>query len=362
MKFGPYTSHPAADLFPLLPDGELETLAEDIKANGQRVPIVALGRQILDGRNRWLACQKAGVKPRFEKRKFRKHDSIVGYVVSLNVNRRHLTPSQRALIAAEALPFFAKEAKDRQRKGGLRAPVPKAQKGRARDQAAATTGVSSRYVEQAKTLKATAPKTLVREVRDGKVTLSQALKREKKKKAVANVKRFRWPTGKFPVISVDPAWKFDKRAEDETHRDGAGYPRMTVEEVCRLKIPSADDCMLFLWCPNAFVAEGVHARVLKAWGFTPITTGTWIKGNKIGLGDWLRGNSEQYILAIRGSPTVNNTGQTTANDWPYCGPSRKPPEFFKMVESLCPATPRLEMFACEEREGWVAAGSEVQAL
>lgn len=182
----------------------------------------------------------------------------------------------------------------------------------------------------------------------------------KHRQQVANVKRFRWPTGKFPVISVDPAWKFDKRAEDETHRDGAGYPRMTVEEVCRLKIPSADDCILFLWCPNALVAEGVHVRVLQAWGFKPILCATWTK-DKMGLGDWMRGNTEQYILAIRGKPVVNLTNQTTGNTWPYCGPSRKPPEFFETMAELCPATPRLEMFACEEHEGWVAAGSEVQA-
>ena len=49
--------HPAADVFPMLDDAELETLGADIKLNGLKVPIVfwrAGDEQLLlvDGRNR----------------------------------------------------------------------------------------------------------------------------------------------------------------------------------------------------------------------------------------------------------------------------------------------------------------------
>ena len=57
------TSHPFAELFPMMDDGELKELANDIKANGQREDITTLDGMILDGRNRFRACEMAGVEP-----------------------------------------------------------------------------------------------------------------------------------------------------------------------------------------------------------------------------------------------------------------------------------------------------------
>src|SRR5262245_55299485 len=60
--------HPAADLFPMMSPDELRALAEDIKKNGLRYPIVfcladdGKGRLLLDGRNRLDAMELAGRK------------------------------------------------------------------------------------------------------------------------------------------------------------------------------------------------------------------------------------------------------------------------------------------------------------
>lgn len=93
MKF-----HPLCEMFPLMSDAELKDLAADIKANGQREAGLLLDGMILDGRNRYLACQIAGVE-------FRSYDTDdqdpKALVKSLNIFRRHLTPSQRAMLAAE---------------------------------------------------------------------------------------------------------------------------------------------------------------------------------------------------------------------------------------------------------------------
>ena len=57
-------AHPAADCFPLMNDAELEALAADISTNGCRVPVSICDDLILDGRNRALACERAGVPVR----------------------------------------------------------------------------------------------------------------------------------------------------------------------------------------------------------------------------------------------------------------------------------------------------------
>lgn len=105
--------HPAACLFPLMADDELVALADDIKQNGLRQPIVLDGDgRLLDGRNRLAACERAGVEPAFVTVN---GDDAVGLVVSMNVARRSLSSSQRAIAAAEAWDLVADEEGKRAR-------------------------------------------------------------------------------------------------------------------------------------------------------------------------------------------------------------------------------------------------------
>jgi hypothetical protein len=95
------TVHPVAMEFDLLQGEEFAELVADIKANGLIHPIT-LDKEgaLLDGRNRLRACALAGVKPRFETYK---GDDPVGFVISANIHRRHLTKEQKAEKIAAAL-------------------------------------------------------------------------------------------------------------------------------------------------------------------------------------------------------------------------------------------------------------------
>jgi hypothetical protein len=88
--------HDLANIFPMLAGDEAKALAHDISEHGLREPITLLEGKILDGRNRYIACLDAGVKPRFTPYS---GDNPVAYVVSLNLKRRHLDESQRAMVA-----------------------------------------------------------------------------------------------------------------------------------------------------------------------------------------------------------------------------------------------------------------------
>jgi ParB-like chromosome segregation protein Spo0J len=140
--------HLVADIFPMMSDEELADLAADIKANGQVHPILLdCDGLLLDGRNRARACEIAGVKPLFATIAQPIPDPLA-YVVSLNVKRRNMSASQKAMSAAEAWAIAEKEERV-QTKGGDRKS--KAQNGHLirnpREHFATLFGVSKNYVE-----------------------------------------------------------------------------------------------------------------------------------------------------------------------------------------------------------------------
>lgn len=110
-------AHPLAAMFPMLPDDELNALADSIKEHGQRHPILIAEIEnddgekievIVDGRNRYEACRRAEVEPKFE----RLADVDIGaLILAENVERRNLSPGQRAMARA----ILTKEVKKGER-------------------------------------------------------------------------------------------------------------------------------------------------------------------------------------------------------------------------------------------------------
>jgi site-specific DNA-methyltransferase (adenine-specific) len=138
---------------------------------------------------------------------------------------------------------------------------------------------------------------------------------------------------------------------------------MSIEEIKAIPVQelAEDKCILFLWCTNSHLHEAFH--VLEAWGFHYKTVMTWIKttngdGVYLGVGNWLRNNTEQILVAVKGRPIVNLTNQTTAftSTAEKGNHSKKPDTLYQTVESLCPQTNRLDMFARVKRDGWDAYG------
>lgn len=174
MKYVDMEWHKAAELLPLMAPHELEQLAEDIKTHGLRAPIVLLGGAILDGRNRHRACQLAGVEPKFVYANLGEIGDPFVYVASLNLHRRHLNESQRALVGARLKEHFAEQARERQgTRTDLLANLPGGSRN-ARDDAAALVNVSPRSVESAaRVLERGAPE-LVEAVDRGEVAVSAA--------------------------------------------------------------------------------------------------------------------------------------------------------------------------------------------
>ena len=192
--------HPVANLFPLMQGDEFEALKADILTNGLLEPIwLDLDGRIIDGRNRHRACIETGATMRFRTYNGK---SPVAFVVSLNLNRRHLTPSQRAALATDVLPMLEVEARERHERTQLSGrtadnkPIfgpgnnsgTENAKGDARDQAAALFQTNGRYVSDAKQLRETAP-DLFEAVRDGQTSLPIAMRKLGARKAEERAKQ-----------------------------------------------------------------------------------------------------------------------------------------------------------------------------
>lgn len=90
--------HPVTEIFPLMEDSAYQALVEDISRHGQKEPVLVLDGQVIDGRHRFRACEHLGLEPWVREVGADEGDPLA-LVLSLNLHRRHLTESQRAMVA-----------------------------------------------------------------------------------------------------------------------------------------------------------------------------------------------------------------------------------------------------------------------
>lgn len=156
--------HPAAEIFPLMTGADFDALVADIRDNGQREPIIVHDGLILDGRNRYRACRQLGVEP--ETLDWHGSGSPVAFVVSMNLRRRHLNESQRAMVAKRLanLPHGG----DRRSDQAANLPLV------SQAEAAKTLHVSERAVRHAAVVQEKAAPELVAAVERGDIPVSTA--------------------------------------------------------------------------------------------------------------------------------------------------------------------------------------------
>jgi N6-adenosine-specific RNA methylase IME4 len=165
--------------------------------------------------------------------------------------------------------------------------------------------------------------------------------------------------GPYRVIVADPPWPYEVHDEDPSHRAVLPYPTMTLDEIKALDVAGIahKDCILWLWTTNHYMRQAYD--VLDAWGFQEKTILTWGK-QKFGYGDWLRGQTEHAIMAVRGKPIVTGGDISTLLLATARQHSAKPDEFYALVERLCPAPRYAELFQIQARPNWDGHGNQVQ--
>ncbi|MCZ4274018.1 MT-A70 family methyltransferase [Maritalea porphyrae] len=393
--------HPYADMFPYMATQWFADFVDDIRQNGLQEQIILLEGKILDGRNRYKALQEIGEfgpKHFIDFAMYCKLANIspdpLQFVLSKNLQRRHLSSSQRATVAAK-IADMSVGAQPKSNTANLQNSAPKT----SIKDAAAKLQVSERSVAHAKTVIAHGAPELASAVEQGALKVSAAaalaklpaaeqaeIMRDANPKAIAKVtkelrdkktaekkqkraekeqalgaKQIALPDKKYGVILADPEWKFEPYSQ-ETGMDRAAdnhYPTSAIEEIMARPVGeiAAKDCLLIMWATRANFPNAL--RVVEAWGFKFCTFGVWHKLHA-GNGYWLRDNGEPFIIATRGKVPAPAMG--TQPDAVFRAPkgkhSQKPSEIHEFIEKHYPSLPKIELNARTCRPGWDVWGNE----
>lgn len=173
--------------------------------------------------------------------------------------------------------------------------------------------------------------------------------------------------GQYATLLADPPWQFQNRTGKMApeHKRLLRYPTMELDGIFNLPISrlAADRSHLYLWVPNALLAEGLE--VMRRWGFKYKSNIVWHKIRKDGgpdgrgVGFYFRNVTELLLFGVRGSMRTLAPGRRQVNFLATRKRehSRKPDEIYDLIESCSPG-PYLELFARFQRKGWDQWGNE----
>lgn len=366
-----YKFHEFADKFRLMNNEEFEGLKEDIRKNGLLNTICIFNGKILDGRNRYNACKELKISPKYYQFKGTEEEAFY-FVISLNLTRRHLNPAERAEIGLIVLEWEEAWAKERQlsqlenvKENIVRTSdvltTNNKNRGKALEIASKKIGVGRETLQTAKKVQEINDPEINKkwkQAKEGKTTIKSVkvaiIKKENKEKPTPKL-----PQEKYNVIYADPPWEYNF-SETPTRALENQYPTMELSEIKKLKIPSADNSILFLWCPAPkLYPEGME--VIKAWGFIYKTCMVWVK-DRIGMGYYARNRHELLLIATKGSPGVPEPSNRPDSviEAPRTEHSKKPEIMYELIEQMYPHGKYLELFARNKRGNWKSWGNEVK--
>jgi N6-adenosine-specific RNA methylase IME4 len=168
----------------------------------------------------------------------------------------------------------------------------------------------------------------------------------------------------YDVIVIDPPWHFKSWSDTrQTKAASQHYSLMENEDILALPVSQLADrhCLLLLWSTGAMMPLALEA--MQAWGFTYKSQIVWRKVTRMGrvrmgTGFWARSMHETVLIGTIGKPakaTFPSLFDGVAREH-----SRKPEEFYALVEKVTPGRRRCDVFARVQRPGWNAFGDETE--
>lgn len=162
----------------------------------------------------------------------------------------------------------------------------------------------------------------------------------------------------YGVVYADPPWRFETFSDNGMDRSADNhYPTMSLTEIAALKVPAADDCVLFLWATVPMLPEAI--TVMESWGFKYKSHVVWLK-DRAGTGYWFRNKHELLLVGVKGDIPAPAPGTQLPSviESPVGRHSEKPVVFAAMIEKHFPNLPKIELFCRSPLPGWSALGNE----
>jgi DNA polymerase I-like protein with 3'-5' exonuclease and polymerase domains/N6-adenosine-specific RNA methylase IME4 len=210
-------------------------------------------------------------------------------------------------------------------------------------------------------LRATAPALTEKEAaRQAKLAARAEREREMAERAAKASAQLAKNHKLYGVILADPPSRFEPRSRITGMSRAADnhYQTLTTDAIAAIRVPSAPDCVLFLWATVAMKCHALH--VMKSWGFEYKSTYHWHKPGH-GTGYWSASEQmEELLVGTRGrvAAPAPGTQPPQMQSFPRGRHSEKPATFAAMIEKMYPTVPKLEMFARTHRLGWDVWGDE----
>jgi N6-adenosine-specific RNA methylase IME4 len=375
-------------LIPPLSPEEFAGLEAGILADGCLSPLVVWNDILVDGHNRFKICTQHGID--FQTRPVLLADRRAArlWIYRNQMHRRNITVQAKIRLGLAMKADIEAEAKERQ---GTRNDIRQISDEclRTDEVIADGAGTSRDTVRKYEKVLNEGTEDLIAACDDGRISISaaaeiatlpaeeqdaiakaedapvakiaKAIKADKHRKSKAArlevIKAMPWPEGKYRVILADPPWSYDNSGLDASA--AKQYETMSTEDICTMPIRdlATDNAVLFMWGTSPLLPDAL--RVIESWGFEYKTSIVWDK-DRPNYGNYVSVQHEFLFIATRGACTpdidlrpgsvlrIERTGRH----------SEKPEEFRKLIDTLYPNGPRIELFARTAVEGWERWGNE----
>lgn len=385
---------------------EFSGLEADILDKGCLDPIKIWQDTIIDGHNRFAICNKHSMTYETQVLDFESRDDVIEWIIRHQLSRRNQTPEQ--------ISYFRGKLYEQRKKVGFRGNQYTESASGQNVQKQTAQAIAEDYGVDEKTIRrdadyAKAIDTIVEDVGEevkhqilsgelavskqdviqlaqipveerreivaqGEAEILRAAKeiraRKTEERRVERVEKIAEISkgtiaplgcfGQYPIILADPPWRYDFSKDDADEIENH-YPTMSLDEICALPVHQSafDDCVLFMWATSPKLEDAF--KVINAWGFQYRTCAIWDK-EWIGPGYYFRQRHELLLVATRGSVPVPppNARPDSVFTEKRTAHSKKPDVSYRLIESMYPDLPKLELFSRTAREGWTAWGNQAQ--
>lgn len=170
---------------------------------------------------------------------------------------------------------------------------------------------------------------------------------------------------KFDIIYADPPWNYRGQGMFGAKHESTGdaddqYPTMTLKELKKIVVPSANNALLFMWTSSPHLDQAIELG--KSWGFDYKTI-AFVWDKQIPVPGFYTMSQIEICLVFKKGKIPKPRGARNVRQFiseKRREHSRKPDVVRDRIHRMFPTQKKLEMFARVAKKGWSVWGNETK--